>query len=156
MKIKTKLDRSGNSHYIPIDSEMGQKIIDRFGKRILCTIKGHTLHCAILNKKELGRYIMVSKTAKEKIKAEYGDELVLKISKDTSEYQMEVSEEFQEVLSTDEEGILRFEKLTPGKKRSLIHYVGKAKNSDTRINRAIKIVENLKMGMTDLRELLRS
>ena len=62
-------------------------------------------------------------------------------------------EELSAVLETDEEATLVFEKLTPGKKRSIIHYIATAKQTDTRISRALKIVDFLKMGITDLRKM---
>ncbi len=156
MKLTTTLEKSGNStHYIPIPEKIGEEIITRLGKRVICKVNGNKIHCAILKSQKLGTYIMVGKSTKEKIKANYKEELNLEILKDTTEYQIEIGEAFQEVLNTDEEGKIRFKALTDGKKRSLIHQVNRAKNIDTRINRALKILEKLKMGFTDLKDLIR-
>lgn len=157
IKVVTRLEKSrNNTHYIPIPEEIASPILDTFGKRVLCMVNGHAkLHCAIMKHRDIGYYITVGKATKAKIKANHGDELCLEITKDESEYQAELPEELKEVLLTDEEGLHRFENLTPGKKRSIIHYVNSAKQMDTRINRALKILENLKMGMTDLKELMR-
>jgi len=156
VKLKTRLEKSGGSmHYIPIPDEIGEEIIRRFGRRVICKVNGNQIHCAILKRQSIGTYIMAGKSTREKIKANYKDELNLEILEDTTEFQMEVGEVFQEVLDTDEEGKIRFKELTDGKKRSLIHQVNKAKNIDTQINRALKILENLKMGFTDLKDLTR-
>jgi uncharacterized protein YdeI (YjbR/CyaY-like superfamily) len=98
---------------------------------------------------------MVGKATKKKLGLEVGEELLLEFEKDESEFKMDVCDELLEVLSTDEEGQAYFNALTDGRKRSIIHYINKAKQSNTRINRALKIVEKLKMGYTDLKELMR-
>ena len=98
----------------------------------------------------------MSKAAQKKFKIQVDEPVTMEICKDDSKYQIEMSEELEEVLKTDVIAEERFEKLTPGKQLSLIHHVNKAKNIDTRINRALKISENLKMGETDLKGLLSS
>lgn len=64
-------------------------------------------------------------------------------------------EEFQAVLDSDLEAYERFEKLIVGKKRSLIYLILRIKNSQTRIGKALIISENIKMGITDQRELIK-
>ena len=155
MKIKTTLKKSANSsHFIPLQEEVAKSILDKIGKRVLCIVNGKgRIHCAIQRSNSIGYYITVGKATKKKIMAEAGDSLVLEIRKDESAYQAAVPEELSAVLETDEAAIVAFEKLTPGKKRSIIHYISTAKQSDTRINRALKIVDYLKMGVTDLRQM---
>ncbi len=142
-------------HFVPIPEAQGKEIIEKYGKRVICEINGGVVHCAIQKNKDIGYFIMVGKSTKEKIKVDYKEELQLLIKKDDSKYKAEISEELWEVLKTDIEAKEYFEALTPGKKRTIIHRINKAKQSDTRINRALKIAENLKMGITDLKELLR-
>lgn len=157
MKITSKLEKSTyNMHRIPINLEDGHTILEKFGKRFICTVnKGISIHCALMNSKDTGFYIMIGKSTKVKIKVKLGEQLNLHIKKDSTKHQAVVSIELKEVLATDQEGQLFFNKLTPGKQRSLIHYVNKAKQSDTRIDRALRIVENLKLGITDLKLLLK-
>lgn len=154
MKLTTTLKKSGSSHFIPLSEENALAIMEKFGKRVLCKINGNSIHCALLNSKKRGYYIMVGKSTLQKIKAKEGDRLKMEIEKDESTYQAALPEELEVVLHTDPDGMVFFQKLTPGKQRSLIHMVGKAKQSDTRINRAIRILEKLKMGYTDLKDLL--
>ena len=142
-------------YYIPISEANGDVIIELYGKRVICMVNGNKIHCAVQKRKEVGYYIAVGKATREKIKADYKDPLQIEVRKDDSKYQMEVPEELEEVLETDLEAKAHFEALTPGKQRSIIHHIGKAKHSNTRINRALKLAENLKMGLTDLKELMR-
>lgn len=72
---------------------------------------------------------------------------------DTSKYGVDMPEEFQAVLESDLEAMDWFEKISDGKKRSLIYYITRFKNEQTRIDKALIISENLKMGITDPKEL---
>lgn len=156
MKLICNLEKAEyNMFIIPIPDQEGEQLYTKFGKRILCIVNGNKAHSALQQRKDLGYYIMVGKGTKEKLQIEYGETFELKIQKDNSEYKAEMPEELEEVLNTDAEGLLLFESLTPGKKRSIIHVVGNAKQSTTRINRAIKIIDRLKMGIKDLKELIR-
>lgn len=55
-----------------------------------------------------------------------------------------IPEELIAVLEEDPEGKIAFEKLTTGYKRSLIHYITSVKNVDSRIKRAIELVNKAK------------
>ena len=76
---------------------------------------------------------------------------------DKSKYGMELCEELLEVFAQDEQAKARFEKLSPGKQRNIIHYIGSVKNSDKRVDRALKLLENLKhlqVGKESFRQIL--
>ena len=79
----------------------------------------------------------------------------LQLFEDTTKYGVEMPEEFQVVLDTDEDAHECFKKLTDGKKRSLIYYITRFKSSQTRIEKALIISENMKLGITDQRELVK-
>jgi len=80
----------------------------------------------------------------------------LQIIEDTTTYGVEMPEELSAVLETDVKAFERFNKLTDGKKRSLIYYILRIKNTQTRVDRALMICENLTMGITDLKQLVTS
>ena len=54
-------------------------------------------------------------------------------------------EELSEVLHQEQEGSRWFEKLTPGKQRTLIHWSDNVKNPEIRIKRALVLVRHLVM-----------
>ena len=64
---------------------------------------------------------------------------------DESEFGMPVPEELDELFAQDEEGFRRFCGLSPGKQRNIIHFVSSVKNSQSRIDRALKLINNLKL-----------
>ena len=83
------------------------------------------------------------------------DYFQLQITEDSSKYGVDVPEEFTAVFDSDPEASKVFEALTDGKKRSLIYHVLRFKNSQTRIDKSIIIAENLKLGITDPKDLLK-
>lgn len=157
MKLKTKLSISLHSYgYFPIPEKDALKILKQFGKRVICIVdQKTTFHCAIQRNNTIGYFIQASKPIQKKTKLDFEDKCTLQIKKDNSEYQMAICEEMVEVLDTDPEGKALFQQLTDGKKRGLIHYVNTAKQMDTRINRALKIMQNLKLGFTKPQDLVR-
>lgn len=82
-----------------------------------------------------------------------GDFFTLQLAEDTTKYGVEMPEEFSAVLESDPYALEKFEALTDGKKRSLIYHIIRIKDSQTRIDRALLISENLKMNCTDLKLL---
>lgn len=156
MRLITTLKKRGNSsHFIPIDAPKAQQIIRTFGKRVLCVINDTTaIHSAIQKNKHIGYFIMIGKSTKAKINVKSGEAIVLHIEKDESKYQAEVPEVLEEFFAIDEEALAYFDALTSGKQRTIIHYISNAKRVETQINRTLKIIENLKFGITDLKELM--
>lgn len=68
---------------------------------------------------------------------------------------MEVPAEFDELLEQDKEGRGWFDKLSPGKKRTLIYFVSSVKNSDKRLLRSLVVLNHLKTeeGVIDFKKL---
>jgi hypothetical protein len=113
-------------------------------KRVICylnqTLRIHSgmmpkdgYHFILLNQALLKQHGMV-----------LGEIISVRLEADTSDYGMEISEEFREVLFSDPEGSEWFHKLTSGKQRTLIHLVNKIKNSQLKIERSFVILEHLK------------
>ncbi len=113
-------------------------------KRIICTLNNSlTFQCGMLPKNPY-HYIMLSRERIKTLNLDINDELLVEIIPDKSEFGIEISEEFQEVLFSDPDGQMLFEKLTPGKKRSVIYLISKTKNPQLRIEKAFVVLEHLK------------
>ena len=84
-----------------------------------------------------------------------GEEIDIELSKDKSKYGIAQPKEMEELLEQDEIGSIILHKLTPGRQRSLLHIAGIPKSENIRINRAVAILEYLKMvnGKLDFKEL---
>lgn len=106
-------------------------------------------HAALLRSKN-GFYNMYFSKAKQKeLGLEIGDTFTIQLYQDTSKYGVEPCEEFEAVMQTDYEAYSIFEKLTSGKKRSIIYAIGRYKSSQTRIDKTLLFAKNLNKGIFD-------
>lgn len=113
-------------------------------KRIICTLNNSfRFHCAMLPNKTY-HYILLNKDIVKKNNLHPHEDISVYIEKDNSKYGINITEEMEEVLYADPEGNNWFQKLTPGKQRSLIHIVNKIKNSTGRIEKTFVILDHLK------------
>jgi hypothetical protein len=113
-------------------------------KRIICTLNNSlTFHCAMIPKKTF-HYIMLGRNKIKTLNLDINDTFLVEIIPDTSELGFEICEELEEVLFSDPEGNLLFEKLTSGRKRSFLVYLSKTKNSQLKIEKSFVFLEHLK------------
>lgn len=142
---------------LPVPENIAAYFLEAGKKRMVCVLNGkHRLHCAINSRGEAGHYIMLSKRTREAFGLVRDDVLEVVLEADESEYGMPVPIEWEEVLLFDEHAAGIFEQLTPGRKRSILHLVASAKREETRINRALKIADNLKKGVRNPQAFLRN
>ena len=114
-------------------------------KRVVCIINGAVEYqCALIPRGEGIYVIHVNKARVKKLNLKIGDQVQISLRKDDSEYGLPVPEEFTEVLEQDPEANAFWEKLTPGKKRTMLYIIAQPKSSDLRITRALAICEHLK------------
>jgi uncharacterized protein YdeI (YjbR/CyaY-like superfamily) len=66
------------------------------------------------------------------------------LRKDETKYGLPMPEELKELFRQEKEGDRLFHALTVGKQRTLLFIIGRGKNSDQRIERAITIIRHLK------------
>jgi len=99
--------------------------------------------------------ISFGKRYQKEIGVDRNDTFTLQLLENRSKYGVEMPEEFQAVLDSDPMAFEGFELLTDGKKRSLIYYISRFKNSQTRIDKALIISENIKLGVTDGKEMIK-
>lgn len=113
-------------------------------KRIICTLNNTlTFHCAMIPRKNY-HFIMLGKDKIKTLNLDINDEFLVEIILDESEFGADMSEEFQEVLASDPDGKILFDKLTPGKQRSIIYFISRTKSSHLKIEKTFVFVEHLK------------
>ena len=143
--ILQRLDSDVWGHYVAVPQDIVETLTKDKNKRVICLFKGaYRKHCALMPKGDGTFFINVRKELHTKLGIQLGDEIELTIEKDTSKYGMPMPEEMAELLAIDEEGNTLFHALTLGKQRSLLHIIGKPKNSDTRLRKALVIIDFLK------------
>jgi Bacteriocin-protection, YdeI or OmpD-Associated/Domain of unknown function (DUF1905) len=145
-----KLEKfSSGMHYVMVNDEMLTPFLLKKIKRVMCKINDSLdFHCAFMPKKEGGFYINIGSKICNALSLKLGDDVTLIFTEDTTEYQFDMPEELTEVFYQDPDAFAIFEGLTDGNKRGLIYLVTMVKSSEKRIERALKIVEKLKIGIT--------
>ena len=133
--------------YITVPAAIGMKFVDgEEDRRVVCTLNHHQqFQCALMHKGDGDYFINVNKKIRDALGVKGGDELQVRLVKDESEYGLPMPEELQEVLDQDEEGNALFHALTMGKQRTLLYIAANVKDTQKRINRALAIVNHLKM-----------
>lgn len=132
-------------YHIKVPEAACEPFMDMDAKRVVCTLNGtEKFHCALMPDGLGGFFININKEIRTKLHVELGDEVRFSLERDESKYGLPMPQELEELLKLDDEGNRHFHALTPGKQRSLIFIIGKPKNSDTRLRKALGVVDYLK------------
>jgi hypothetical protein len=143
------------SYYVSVPKEIGNQVIEKTNRRVICRINEQApIYSALMPKGDIYT-IYVKKEFMKKHRLKEGDEVVVILEKDQSEYGMPMPESFSTLLEQDEVGSRYFHELTMGKQRSLIYIVGKVKNLDSQIAKGLAILHHLKeaKGKLDFKRL---
>ena len=118
---------------------------------------GPTWHAG-LNPHGGGRfYVQVGRNHHGPLGYALGDELPLTLRRDDSRYGMQPCEEFLAVAESDPAGEALFrDRLTAGTRRSLLHRIANGRTSDDRLARAVRVFDQLHLGVDDRQTLLAS
>lgn len=141
----SRFDDSIWAFHVKVPDDIYQSFADQKIKRVMmCINDSEPVHAGLMPAGKGVYFLMLSKDLMKKFQLAGGQEVEVKIEKDTSKYGMAISEEMKELLELDPDGEVLFHRLTPGKIRSLLHHVNKFKSSDKRIEKAVIILEHLK------------
>ncbi|HNC31199.1 MAG TPA: YdeI/OmpD-associated family protein [Cyclobacteriaceae bacterium] len=105
---------------------------------------------AIQSKKNGPKYLSVSQAMRKSAGVKSGDKVKVSFSVVDPD-KLELPEEMEAVLAQDDEGAKKWNKLTVGLQRSLVHYINSSKNVDVRIERALFLINKVKSGAYDKR-----
>ena len=143
--IINRFDETYMTLHLVIPNEVySEMILLAPDKRIVCTINNEfTFHCAMLSKVTF-YFVLLNKEICKKYNYRENNEVQVEIIPDKSKYGMPISEELEAVLHSDPEGEKWFEKLSDGKKRSLIFLTNKTKNSQLKIEKCMVVLKHLK------------
>jgi hypothetical protein len=145
--ILDRLPAKGGVFYMVVPDQIAQQFVEgRRPARVRCKLNGMVeFQCAIRPKGDGGFYINVGTPLRQQGKFILGQKLSVVVWKDESEFGRDMPEELQELLAMDEEGNQLFSKLLPSHQRGIIHYVAGAKAVQVRIDRAIMMINRLKV-----------
>lgn len=136
--------------HLLIPDEVSARFIDGNNRRVICEMPDGEEYQLALMPSGKGWYLLMNQKMVKKYHLKEGGRVSIVLSKDNSEFGMEVPEEFTAVLEMEPQAKQAFEDLTKGKQRSLIYIVNKVKSTDSRLRKALAIVQHLKEVGADL------
>jgi hypothetical protein len=153
--MESELEKfNSGMHYFMVDAKTVSEFSTNENSRVICRLADKIeFHCAFMPKKEGGFFVNIGSKIRKQLNLEVGDKITAKFSNDVSKYQFETPEEFTEVLKLDTQADEIFHSLTEGNQRGLIYLVRQVKSSDKRIERALKIADALKCGITQTQKI---
>lgn len=151
----SKFDFNHWQHHIPIPDDIAEKLIDKNHRRVLVWVQDTGPYHMALFKAKICWYVLINQQIRSKLHLEVDQLISIKIERDHSEFGHDVPEEFTVMLDQDSEAEKYFKLLTTGKQRSLIYLVGKVKNPESRIKKALAITHHLRLskGKLDYKQL---
>jgi len=147
ISFKTKIYKLEHlsGHYIDIPASVVKKTGGTGKQRFVCSVnKVMSWKCGLVSHGAGKAYILLNKKQMQMGKFNVGQPVNVSLKKDTSEYGMDVPAELKEVFKQDKVGKKRFDALVPGKRRYIIYYINQVKSSELRIERAIRLISNVK------------
>lgn len=105
---------------------------------------------AIQSKKNGPRYLSVSQAMRKSAGVKPNEKVKVTFAIVDPD-KLELPEEMEAVLAQDDEAAKKWNKLTVGLQRSLVHYINSSKNVDVRIERALFLINKVKSGAYDKR-----
>lgn len=147
LSFRTKVQKmqDWNMHYLALPQKVFQSLGGKYKLRLKCEVNEMpAFSCGLMPMGGGIAFIMLSKKRMKDLGLAGASTVSVKIRLDNSKYGMEVPAELKEVLRQDPEGKKRFQKLSPGKQRNIIHHVSVLNNVDKKVDRAVTLIENLK------------
>ena len=157
--ILNQFDSNLWGHHMMVPTEIVHGFKENNVNRLVCTIDSEIkFHCAFMPSGNGAYFINVNKEIRKKLRWRIGQPRSIELEADTSKYGMEMPEELEVLLATDNYGDKLFHALTPGKQRNLIYIAAKPKQSSTRLKKSIIMIDYLKEvdGKLDFKELNQS
>lgn len=110
------------------------------------TFNGAFFALAVQNLKDGSRYFSVSAPLRRAARIKEGDRVKV-VCKIVDPDKLDIPEELEAVLEQDSLARKVWDELTTGYKRSLIHYITSVRNVDSRISRALDLINRAKAGL---------
>ncbi len=147
-----------NTTVVVIPATIVQQVGGMANKRFLCSVNGaKAFQGGFLAYGEGEACISINAKRMKEAGVKDGDIADLHLQEDHSKYGMDMPEELKEVIDQIPDAQRRFDLLTPGRQRYIIHYVASVKSQQLKVERALLLIGNLvklPQGKEQFRDLL--
>lgn len=132
-------------HFVDVPEEVSLFFSNEKNVRLLCAINGgEAFHCALRPKGNGTFDIAVGTPIRNAGKLRLGQRVSVSLERDTSSYGRPMPEELAELLEQDEVGNQCFQQANASVQRGILYYINSGKTVQTRIDRAIRMIDRLK------------
>lgn len=137
-----KLDsRRGGYFFVTVVRAFADSLPNGKKTRLLCELNGiKTLRCGLNPIGNGDFFILVSTATAKELGIGEGSRVEVSISVDPDQLGVEMPEAFEELLAQEPEMKSRFDSLTDGKKRSLIHQLSRIRDIDRQVMKAVALL----------------
>jgi hypothetical protein len=148
---------SSGMHFISLTDKEVASFIKKGHKRVVCIWNNSVnTHSALLHSKQHGYHITIGQKTLKQLNLREGQPVRIALTEDNTADQFFVPEAWHEVIASDPEAQAAYDKLTPGARRTVLHWIQQAKSTDKQIERSLRIATRLKQGMTSVREIIKA
>lgn len=138
-----RLDAPLRMHYVPLPPDVADALLASGTRRVVGTLSGVAIDRAIQGRRDGERFLAVSRTLMREARLDYGDLVEVAIEPHPDPDTVSPPEELAVALEQDDAARARWTTFTPGKQRSLCHYVDSAKRPATRVKRALELAHKI-------------
>ena len=151
--FRTEVIRLGDDflrmHALTVPSDVAAAILATGSRRLLVTLAGDTIRRALQTRIDgddgaRRHHVYLSADALRTYGLREGAMLPVTLALDPDPDRLDLPEEFAAALDLDPEAAARFHGFTPGRQRSIAHYVASAKRPETREKRALELATKLR------------
>ncbi|WP_420572617.1 DUF1905 domain-containing protein [Kordia sp.] len=134
--------KSGSYYHLEVSADIVNQFEKKRATRLICTIDDKvTLQCGLNHLGNGNFYIMLAKRYIKQLDKEAGETISYRITQDPNPLGVEIPEVLEVFLAQDIDGKAIFDKLTDGRKRTLIFSVLRIKNVDKQVETIMKFLQ---------------
>ncbi len=139
-----RLDSGLRHHVLPVPDAVGAAWRKAKIRRLVGTLNGQPVNRALQSHADGGFFLLLGQDLLRQLGLKRGSRVQAVLGPDPEPDAPEIPAEFALVLAEDAAARARWESLTPGMQRSLVHYVASAKQEPTRIKRSLELAVKLR------------
>lgn len=133
--------RKGGYFFLTISAETVNQLENKRHTRLICKLENKlSFQCGLNHLGDRNFFIILSTTNLETVGKQLGDKINFELTIDPNPLGVEIPEVLESIIEQDEELKMKFQKLTLGKQRNVIHQMNKIKNIDLQIRKTIDLI----------------
>ncbi len=134
--------RRGGYFYVDVAATLVQTFPQQRKTRLLCTLdQTLTYPCGLNHLGDGNFFLIISGKNLKQVGKSLGDSIWVALLADPNPLGVDLPEALEVLLAQDEEIRQKYERLSMGKKRHIIHSIKRIKNIDKQVQKAIEMIE---------------